>query len=56
MWRAAVHYALLAEQGSPEALLNLGWLLHRGGLAGSVPEGPPLGEAEAQRVALDLFK
>lgn len=27
---AAVRYALLAEQGSPSAELNLAWLLHRG--------------------------
>lgn len=27
---AAVRYALLAEQGSPTAVLNLAWLMHRG--------------------------
>ncbi|KAL4458581.1 hypothetical protein ABPG75_013446 [Micractinium tetrahymenae] len=29
-WAAALRYALLAEQGSPSAMLNLAWLLHCG--------------------------
>ena len=56
VWRAAVHYALLAEQGCPAAVLNLGWVVHRLQLADSIPEGPPLADAEAQRLALPLFK
>ncbi|GAB4821879.1 hypothetical protein N2152v2_008925 [Parachlorella kessleri] len=48
VWKAVVYYALLAEQGCPEALLNLGWLLHR-------EEVPGVSGGQAHALAQDLF-
>lgn len=63
VWGAAVRYALVAEQGCPQALLNLGWLMHRGEGAeeddgAALPGGPhsPLGVPRSQAMALQLFQ
>ena len=47
VWGAAVRYALLAEQGSPIAQLNLAWILHHGEVYGL---------ANRHRLAVGLWK